>query len=366
MSVTVRTRVRALLPGAARTRVRRGIAVGAVVVAAAGIATGAAQVATAQPQPSITQVQTEVNQLTSKYDKASEQYDATASQLSQAKSRLTQVNKQMASRQKLYTSYRVKVVQIANASFEDSGQTSLAGLLTTGDPSRVLNEASMITQITGARNEEAKQFLNAAQALESVQQTQKRTEQGIAQLAAKQNAAKNQAEQAMNSEKAKLDSLTAAQQQAVAAKTLGGSTSTSTSSSSSGGTTTVTAPTGSGNAAKAVAFVLQMAADNCPYVYGATGPCSAGFDCSGLQQAAWAAAGVSIPRDTYEQWAALPHISSSDIQPGDLLYYDGEGHVAMYVGNNMIVDAPQTGEDVTERPMSESWYASNFDGAVRP
>ena len=47
---------------------------------------------------------------------------------------------------------------------------------------------------------------------------------------------------------------------------------------------------------------------------------------------AWASAGVTIPRDTYEQWAALPHISESDIQPGDLLYYNGIGHVAMYVG----------------------------------
>jgi peptidoglycan DL-endopeptidase CwlO len=58
--------------------------------------------------------------------------------------------------------------------------------------------------------------------------------------------------------------------------------------------------------------------------WGSTGPDS--YDCSGLVQAAWAAAGVAIPRDTYEQWAALPHIASSDIQPGDLLYYDGVGH----------------------------------------
>lgn len=352
MSVTVRSRIAARF-----SKSRRSLAVAAAVVLAAGAATGVASVATAQPQPSVSQVQAQVNELTSRFDQASEQYDATQQKLTDAKTKLSQVNQEMAAKQKAYETDRAKVVQIANASFEDSGQTSLAGLLTTGSPSKVLNEASMITEIAGARNEEANQFLAAAQSLQSVQQSQKRTESAIAQLAAKQEKTKKQAQQALDSEKAKLDSLTAQQQQQVQANSLGGSSSSST---------PVTAVTGSGNAAKAVAFVLQMAQDHCPYVYGATGPCSAGFDCSGLQQAAWAAAGVSIPRDTYEQWASLPHVSTSSLQPGDLIYYDGEGHVAMYVGNGMIVDAPQTGEDVTERPMSESWYAQNEDGAVRP
>ena len=81
---------------------------------------------------------------------------------------------------------------------------------------------------------------------------------------------------------------------------------------------------------------------------------------------AWASAGITIPRDTYEQWAALPHISVSEIQPGDLLYYNGIGHVAMYVGGGMIIDAPITGLDVAKIPMSTSWYADNLDGAAVP
>jgi cell wall-associated NlpC family hydrolase len=75
---------------------------------------------------------------------------------------------------------------------------------------------------------------------------------------------------------------------------------------------------------------------------------------------------VSIPRDTYEQWAALPHISVSALEPGDLMFYDGVGHVAMYVGDGEIIDAPQTGMDVEKIPMSTSWYAENFVGAARP
>jgi cell wall-associated NlpC family hydrolase len=99
-------------------------------------------------------------------------------------------------------------------------------------------------------------------------------------------------------------------------------------------------------------------------VWGATGPGS--YDCSGLVQAAWAFAGVSIPRVTYDQWAALPHISASALQPGDLLYYDGQGHVSMYLGGGYIIDAPRTGLTVQKIPMNTDWYAQTFEGAVRP
>lgn len=75
---------------------------------------------------------------------------------------------------------------------------------------------------------------------------------------------------------------------------------------------------------------------------------------------------VSIPRDTYQQWAALPHIAASAIEPGDLLFYEGLGHVAMYVGNGQIIDAPRTGLTVERLPMNTSWYASTFVGAARP
>jgi cell wall-associated NlpC family hydrolase len=100
-------------------------------------------------------------------------------------------------------------------------------------------------------------------------------------------------------------------------------------------------------------------------VFGGTGPCGAGFDCSGLTQAAWAAAGVSIPRTSEEQWAGLPHVSTSDLQPGDILVFNGAGHVGLYVGKGMLIDAPHSGLDVEEVALS-GWYASTLDGAVRP
>jgi peptidoglycan DL-endopeptidase CwlO len=336
------------------TRARRAVAVVAALLLGGGLATGMAQVAGAEPQPTVSQVQAKINQLTGQFNKAVQQYDQVAEQLTAAKARLAQVNKEMAGDQARYNAAQVKVVQIANASYMDSGQTSLAGLLTSSNPAQVLAMASVIMQLTGDRNLETLQFLNIAQQLGSVQQEQQRTELGIQQLLDQRNSTKNSIKKLLDNEQATLDTLTASQQQQVLDGGLGGGGSTSG---------TYTGPTGS-QADTAVQFVYDQL--GCPYVYGGTGPCADGFDCSGLVQAAWAAAGIDIPRDTYEQWAALPHISSSDIQPGDLLYYNGEGHVAMYVGGGYIIDAPSTGYDVEKIPMDTAWYADNFDGAVRP
>jgi cell wall-associated NlpC family hydrolase len=336
-------------------KARHGGAIGVVVLMAGGLATGIAQVAGAQPQPTIAQVQSEVNALTAKFNKAVEQYDAVAEQLTAAKAALRQVDKKMAAEEANYNAARAKVVQIADAAYEDSGQTSLAGLLTSNDPSQVLAEASMVLQLTGARNMETQAFLADAQQLSSVRQEQQRTELGIQQLADQRSATKNSIAKLLASEKATLDTLTAQQQEAVQANTLGGT----------GGTTTATytGPT-STQADKAVQFAYEQL--GCPYLYGGTGPCHPGFDCSGLVQAAWQYAGVSIPRDTYEQWAALPHISESSLQPGDLIYYNGIGHVAMYVGGGYIIDAPETGYTVEKIPVSTPWYADNVDGYARP
>ena len=114
---------------------------------------------------------------------------------------------------------------------------------------------------------------------------------------------------------------------------------------------------------KAVQFAYAEL--GCPYVFGGTGPCGSGFDCSGLTMSAWAAAGVSIPRTSEEQWASLPHVSTSDLQPGDILVYNGAGHVGIYVGGGMLIDAPHTGLDVEKVALS-GWYLQTLNGAVRP
>ena len=159
-------KVRALKAPTSIARAPKGRRAAVAVVAfllAGGAATGVSQAAGAAPQPTVSQVQAQVNQLTAQFNKAVEQYDQVAEQLTAAKARLSQVNKEMAGDQAKYDAARLKVVQIANASYMDSGQTSLAGLLTSTDPAQALAEVSIIMQLTGARNMETQYFLGIAQ-----------------------------------------------------------------------------------------------------------------------------------------------------------------------------------------------------------
>jgi cell wall-associated NlpC family hydrolase len=113
-------------------------------------------------------------------------------------------------------------------------------------------------------------------------------------------------------------------------------------------TRTVAAPDQA--AATAVRYALSQIGT--PYRWGGETP-GVGFDCSGLTQAAYAAAGIAIPRTSEAQWSALPHVPLGDLEPGDLVFFEpGEflpglpGHVGIYLGDGEMVDAPFTGTDV--------------------
>jgi peptidoglycan DL-endopeptidase CwlO len=346
---------------ASTTQIRRGAVLAVAVVAATSLAvytgtTGAGAAAT----PTIGQVKAQVNTLQAKMDKIGQQYDAANQDYGSAQARLAQVQKEAANAQARYNAARVQLAQVAVSEYENANQTSVLGLLSSGNPADVLSQESLVLEVAGTHNEEATQFLTAAQTLASVTQQRQRTEQGIAQIRAQLASQRTSLNKLLASSKATLDSLTAAQQAQVTADTIGGTTSSS--SGQSGATPMAyTGPTGT-QADKAVAFAYAQLGK--PYVYGATGPDS--YDCSGLVQAAWAAAGVSIPRTTFEDWDSLPHIPVSQMVPGDLIIYDGEGHVAIYVGNGYIIDAPHTGADVERVPYDESWYVDNEDGVLEP
>ena len=122
-------------------------------------------------------------------------------------------------------------------------------------------------------------------------------------------------------------------------------------------------PPGAGAAApagKAEAAAIGYARGQfgCPYVWGGTGPCGSGFDCSGLVMQAYAAAGVSIARTSQDQWASEPHVASP--QAGDLVFFAGAdgtaaspGHVGLVVdpARHLMIDAYGAGTVVRE----ETW-----------
>ncbi|WP_405618100.1 NlpC/P60 family protein [Streptomyces sp. NBC_00076] len=202
---------------------------------------------------------------------------------------------------------------------------------------KLADARSMLSQLTA----EEKARLAAIE-----EKKQEEAKRRAAELAQQQQAAEQQAREA------------AAQQQ---------DSGSSTGSSSSTGTSTGTssdAPDASyaTKAEKALAFARAQIGK--PYVWGATGPDS--YDCSGLTQAAWKAAGVDIPRVTYDQVNAGTTVSLSAAQPGDLVFfYDDISHVGMYIGNGMMIHAPKPGAYVREESIYYDGESSIYR-VVRP
>jgi peptidoglycan DL-endopeptidase CwlO len=100
-----------------------------------------------------------------------------------------------------------------------------------------------------------------------------------------------------------------------------------------------------------------------PYVWAGSAP--GGFDCSGLVMWAYAQVGVSLPHSSYAQYGYGVPVSRDQLQPGDLVFFDGLGHVGIYIGGDQFVHAPHTGDVVKISSLSEGWYTATYVGARR-
>ena len=259
------------------------------------------------------------------------------------------MNGQAARYLKRFRSMRGEVARIAAQAYMNGNMTSVAAMLTSGDAQQILDQSSILLELSSSNSAEMSQFISAARQLEGAQQSAKRANTAIVTLRNNLASQKKSLAKLIGQQQTLLAQLTPAQQQT-----------TGPGGSSGGGTPHYKGPTGT-QAEKAVAFAYAQLGK--PYVFGASGPSS--YDCSGLTMASWAAAGVSIPRTSFEQWDALPHVPESQMQPGDILVFNGEGHVGIFVGNGMLIDAPHTGLNVEKVALS-GWYQSSLDGVVRP
>jgi cell wall-associated NlpC family hydrolase len=345
-------------PVARAGRLRRGWLI-IISFAIAGAVAGIGGSAAALPQPTVAQVKARLAALNTKSARLGQQYDQVLQQLSVANQRLKVLNKETARYRAHFDALRLQIGRLAAVAYERGGATSPVALLTSASPQQVLNESAILTELSLAHRAQIDQYRAASRQLLNAQQQASQAHDAILQLKrslhkriAVLNRMKQQAE-------ALLNQLTPPQQTGTGPGGGGGG---------GGG---YNGPT-STQAQKAVAFAYNQV--GCPYVFGGTGPCSSGYDCSGLTMSAWGYAGISIPRVSYDQMASLPavplHTSSgafttSYLEPGDILGFSGNSHVGIYVGGGYLIDAPVPGQNV-EKIALAGWYLSNLDGAVRP
>jgi len=101
-----------------------------------------------------------------------------------------------------------------------------------------------------------------------------------------------------------------------------------------------------------------------PYRWGGDSPLT-GFDCSGFVRFVYAHFGLNLPHSSYADFGLGVSVSRQSLRPGDLVFFDGVGHVGMYVGNGRFIHAPHTGTSVQVTSLSDPWYRASYDGARR-
>jgi peptidoglycan DL-endopeptidase CwlO len=340
-------------PPSVRKIVRQRVAAVTVTVFAAGLLLGVTGSAGAASAPTVSRVQAKLKSLQTKSDQLDQQYGQVKQEWLATKQRLGLLDTEVAADSVRFAGLRKGIDLIAVADYENGNLNTSIAMLTSGKANAqgILNKSSILQELSDADSFRIKEFLAAARQLTDAQLAEERTKAGIDELKASLLKQKASLTAMVTKETNLLNQLSPSQQ---AGLLLPGS----------GGVTTAKDPLATTTQAdKAVEYVYDQL--GCPYVYGGTGPCADGFDCSGLMMEAWAFAGVSIPRDSYDQEADLPQVSLQDLQPGDILGFAGNSHVGMYVGDNKLIDSPHTGADVELVSLS-GWYSEELDEAVRP
>jgi peptidoglycan DL-endopeptidase CwlO len=336
-------------PPSVRKIVRQRVAAVTVTVFAAGLLFGVTGSAGAAPAPTVSQVQARIKALQLKENQLQQQYDQVKQELQATDQQLSLVDKEIAVDNEKFAGLRQEIDLIALRDYETGNLNTSIALFASGNPQRILDQSSILEQLSDTNDSQLAAFLAVTRQLTSTRLLALRTKAGTLQL-----------KKTLLERREELNKLLANQNQLLAQL----SPADQVGLTGGGGVTTATytGPTSS-QADKAVQYAYDQL--GCPYVYGGTGPCADGFDCSGLTMMAWAAAGVSIPRTSYEQLDDLPQVALGDQQPGDILVFLDGGHVGIYVGDNKLIDAPQTGEDV-QLVSFTGWYRENLYAIVRP
>ncbi|MFD9816276.1 NlpC/P60 family protein [Streptomyces sp. NPDC059080] len=333
------------------------------------------------PKPTVEEVKKKVDTLYRQAEVATQKYNGVKEHVDERRAEVSDLQDAAARRTGKLNEARRELGTFAAAQYRGGGMNPTAQLMFSKDPQQFADRSHLMERLTGRQQQAvdayqeqqaaaAHQRAEASRSLERLQESQtaladsKRTVQGklteARQLLSELTAAEKARLAALERKKEEEARRKAEEEAQKQHEQPGGGTDTGSPG---------TADPGQGGgpadgsyrtkAEKALAFARAQMGK--PYVWGATGPNS--YDCSGLTQAAWKAAGVSLPRTTWDQVKVGQRVATTDLAPGDLVFfYNDISHVGMYIGDGKMIHAPKPGASVR----IESIYYMPIYGSVRP
>jgi len=299
-----------------------------------------AQTTANTPQPTLKQRVAEADTLSNQITSLGQQYDGLQIQLSHAESEEKFAKAAVARDNAAVATSEHAVAQLAAGDYMDEGLDPTLQLLTNGNPEQFLSQVSIIQELD---TEAGMQLSTLQEAQQAAQRASLAAAQEIAQVTSLKSQMASKLK-AANSKMAVLDSAAMSQALAIFQQT--------------GNYPNYTLPLVSNVETIALRYALDKVGD--PYVWGAAGPDA--FDCSGLVVWAYAQEGISLPHYTGSLWNSGMHVSRDQLQPGDLVFFFPDiSHVGIWIGNGLMVDAPQTGQNVQVQPV----FWDEYVGAVR-
>ncbi|MFJ4922375.1 NlpC/P60 family protein [Streptomyces sp. NPDC088725] len=329
----------------------------AAVVLACGLTVTSQQAARADP-PTLTRVRAQLAGLYHDAEVATDKYNAADEKVAAQQKRVDVLNARVKTAEAKLSVLNSQAGAMARAQYRGGWLPAEMQLVLDDDPATALDNASLNREAQQARH-------SVLTALSTTREDlRRRTDDAsdeLKHLKATRHTRKNEQhtiEQHITAAKKLESQLAAAELQQIAALDEKDADDAQTKWVSTGVLKKVgTEATPAGR--KAVAYATRQIGK--PYVWGAEGPNS--FDCSGLTSQAWLAAGHPIPRTSQEQWRQLKHIPVEDMRPGDLIiYFSDASHVALYIGDGKIIQAPRPGRWVYVAPAA----SMQILGAVRP
>ncbi|MEU0700965.1 C40 family peptidase [Streptomyces bacillaris] len=300
----------------------------------------------------------ELQTLYQEAEEASETYNATAEKLKQRTAEAKKVGAELAKARAALELSRGDAGRLAREQYQ--GRTEFSAylqLLLARDPLRALDQSHVIERVAAGRAATVERLTADARRADALAAASRKAVDQQKRLVAEQQKQRDAVQGKLRKVEGLLATLSAEQLAQLAGLEQQGVAAAQRELVASGALSTVRPPTRQGG--DAIAFAIEQIGK--PYVWGAEGPDS--FDCSGLTSQAWAAAGRPVPRTSQEQWRQLPKVPVSSLRPGDLVvYFPKATHVALYIGDGLVVQAPRPGAKVKVSPL-----ASNpLLGAVRP